>query len=173
MTKTSPNITGLWSHAGSFCAQRVSGRFADHHLSKAQCWLVVSFHEYTRNERAPLPQAALTESEKLVVAMERGMTPLPTDTPLVGEAVMLRGDLWERARALRGEGGFECATQKTACAEGEPVRLGIDPARMSTSAHGDGTPVVDCSGRRLSGSALQGCLPLNRRVDMRLRATPC
>jgi outer membrane protein OmpA-like peptidoglycan-associated protein len=272
-------------------------RVADYHLSKAQCWLDVSFHEYTRNDRGPFPQAALTESEKLVVAMERGVTPLPTDTPLVGEAVMLRPDLWERARALRGEGGFECAAQKTACAEvelvhagnehaqqqwrhakpyvqiaedllarasseaagcrdapvvvpvavaerqlwfgaevvfafdrhgvadirpasraqlealaerlkrdglvvesidlvghadrlnstgnaaynqalsekrvatvrDELVRLGIDPARISTSARGDGTPVVDCSGRGLAPAALRECLLPNRRVDVQVR----
>lgn len=285
-------------------------RVADYHLSKAQCWLDVSFHEYTRNDRGPFPQAALTESEKLVVAMERGVTPLPTDTPLVGEAVMLRPDLWERARALRGEGGFECAAQKTACAEvelvhagnehaqqqwrhakpyvqkaedliaqasseasscrdaaaraavvpavvpaagatvaarqlwlgaevvfefdrsgvadirpasraqlegladrlkreglvvesielvghadrlnrtgnaaynqalsekrvatvrDELVRLGVDPARISTSARGDGTPVVDCSGRGLSQAALRECLLPNRRVDVQVLTAP-
>jgi hypothetical protein len=73
-------------------------RVADYHLSKAQCWLDVSFHEYTRNDRGPFPQAALSESEKLIVAMEQGVTPLPNDTPLVGEAVRLREDLWDRAR---------------------------------------------------------------------------
>lgn len=275
-------------------------RVADYHLSKAQCWLDVSFHEYTRNDRGPFPQAALTESEKLVVAMEQGVSPLPMDTPLVGEAVMLRPDLWERARALRGEGGFECAAQKAACAEvelvhagnehaqqqwrhakpyvqiaedllarasseaascrdapvvvpvapatvaerqlwfgaevvfafdrhgvadirpasraqlealaerlkrdglvvesvdlvghadrlnstgntaynqalsekrvatvrAELVRLGIDPQRISTSARGDGVPVVDCSGRGLAPAALRECLLPNRRVDVQVR----
>jgi OOP family OmpA-OmpF porin len=105
-------------------------RVADYHLAKAQCWLDVSFHEYTRNDRGPFPQAALTESEKLVVAMERGVSPLPTDTPLVGEAVMLRPDLWERARALRGEEGFQCAAQKTACAEVELVHAGNEHAQQ-------------------------------------------
>jgi outer membrane protein OmpA-like peptidoglycan-associated protein len=242
--------------------------------------------------------------------MERGVAPLPDDTPLIGEAVMLRPDLWERARALRGEGGFECAAQKTACAEvelvhagnehaqqqwrhakpyvqkaedllaqasseaascrdasaraavvpavapvagaavaarqqwfgvevvfafdksgvadirpasraqlealaerlkrdnlavesvelvghadrlnrtgnaaynqalsekrvatvrDELVRLGIDPQRITTSARGDGTPVVDCSGRGLSEAALRECLLPNRRVDVQVRATP-
>ena len=275
-------------------------RVGDYHLAKAQCWLDVSFHEYTRNDRGPFPQAALTESEKLVIAMERGVAPLPTDTPLVGEAVMLRPDLWERARALRGEDGFQCAAQKTACAEvelvhagnehaqqqwrhakpyvqkaedliaqasseaaacraavaaapavpatvaaradwfnvevvfafdrhgladirpasrvqlealaerlkrdgvvvesidlvghadrlnrtgnaaynqalsekrvatvrDELIRLGVDPARISTSARGDGTPVVDCDGRGLSQAALQECLLPNRRVDVQAR----
>jgi OOP family OmpA-OmpF porin len=105
-------------------------RVADYHLSKAQCWLDVSFHEYTRNDRGPFPQAALSESEKLVVAMEQGVSPLPTDTPLVGGAVMLRPDLWERARALRGEAGFQCAAPKTACAEVELVHAGNEHAQQ-------------------------------------------
>lgn len=42
----------------------------DHHLAKAQCWLDVSFHEYTRNDRSDFTQEALDESVKLVVAME-------------------------------------------------------------------------------------------------------
>ena len=58
----------------------------DYHLSKAQCWLDVSFHEYTRNDRSAFPQEALTESEKLIVDMENGVSPIPTDTALVNEA---------------------------------------------------------------------------------------
>jgi len=96
----------------------------DYHLSKAQCWLDVSFHEYTRNDRSAFPQEALTESEKLIVGMERGVNPLPMDTPLVNNAARLRPDLWDRAAALRGHGGFACAQQKVACAEVELVHAG-------------------------------------------------
>lgn len=105
-------------------------RVADYHLSKAQCWLDVSFHEYTRNDRGPFPQAALAESEKLIVAMEQGVTPLSDETPLVGEAVRLREDLWARARALRGTAGFQCAAQSTACAEVELVHAGNEHAQQ-------------------------------------------
>jgi OmpA-OmpF porin, OOP family len=96
----------------------------DYHLSKAQCWLDVSFHEYTRNDRSAFPQEAMTESEKLIVGMEGNVSPLPTDTPLVNGAARLRPDLWERAAALRGHAGFRCAQQKTACAEVELVHAG-------------------------------------------------
>ena len=51
----------------------------DYHLAKAQCWLDVSFHEYTRNDRSRFPQAAMNESEKLIVGMESNAT-LGTDT---------------------------------------------------------------------------------------------
>lgn len=96
----------------------------DYHLSKAQCWLDVSLHEYTRNDRSAFPQAALTESEKLVQGMERGTDALPMDTTLVNDAARLRPDLWERATALKGHAGFRCAQQKLACAEVELVHAG-------------------------------------------------
>jgi outer membrane protein OmpA-like peptidoglycan-associated protein len=96
----------------------------DYHLSKAQCWLDVSFHEYTRNDRSAFPQDAMTESEKLIVGMEGNVSPLPTDTPLVNAAARLRPDLWDRAAALRGHAGFRCAQQRLACAEVELVHAG-------------------------------------------------
>ena len=49
----------------------------DYFLSKAQCWLDVSFHEYSRNDRSPFTQEALTESEKLIKGMEANVSPLP------------------------------------------------------------------------------------------------
>jgi hypothetical protein len=91
----------------------------DYHLSKAQCWLDVSLHEYTRNDRSAFPQAALTESEKLVQGMERGAGALPMDTLLVNDAARLRPDLWERAAALKGHAGFRCAQQKLVLRAGE------------------------------------------------------
>jgi len=96
----------------------------DYHLSKAQCWLDVSFHEYTRNDRSPFSQEALTESEKLIVAMERDVRPLPLDTPLVNGAARLRPDLWERLSGIRKHRGFQCAQAKVACAEVELVHAG-------------------------------------------------
>ncbi len=110
---------------GRIKALNDSGRpVRDYHLSKAQCWLDVSFHEYTRNDRSAFPQAAMDESRKLVAAMEQQVTPLPMDTPLVNGAAELRPDLWERANALRGHRGFQCAQQKVACAEVELVHAG-------------------------------------------------
>lgn len=98
-------------------------RLRDYHLSKAQCWLDVSFHEYTRNDRSAFPQEALGEAEKLILAME-GAQPLSDDTPLVNGAERLRADLWERARAVRQGPGAECAQAKVACAEVELVHAG-------------------------------------------------
>lgn len=96
----------------------------DYHLAKAQCWLDVSFHELTRNDRGPFPQAALNESVALIQAMEARRNPLPMDTPLVAGAERLRPDLWQRAQALRGHVGWQCAAAKAACAEVELVHAG-------------------------------------------------
>jgi outer membrane protein OmpA-like peptidoglycan-associated protein len=96
----------------------------DYHLSKAQCWLDVSLHEYTRNDRSAFPQEALTESEKLIVALENKAKILPMDTPLVNGAARLRPDLWERTGVLKQDSGFQCAWPKVACAEVELVHAG-------------------------------------------------
>ncbi len=96
----------------------------DYHLSKAQCWLDVSFHEYSRNDRSDFPQQALAESEKLIVAMEQGADPIANDTPLVNDAKYLRADLWQRLKVLHDAPGFACAAQKAACGEVELVHAG-------------------------------------------------
>lgn len=96
----------------------------DYHLSKAQCWLDVSFHEYSRNDRSDFPQLALDESVKVIDGMERGVSPMPTDTPLVNDARYLREDLWKRLRVIHGTPGFECAQQAVACGEVELVHAG-------------------------------------------------
>lgn len=119
------DLTSYESMQGRIKALNDAGRpVRDYHLSKAQCWLDVSFHEYTRNDRSAFPQAALTESEKLVVGMEQGQSSLPTDTPLVNNAARLREDLWQRLGAIHGTPGFSCAQQAVACGEVELVHAG-------------------------------------------------
>jgi OOP family OmpA-OmpF porin len=102
----------------------------DHHLAKAQCWLDTSFHEYTRNDRGPWPQAALTEAETLVRAMEARQQPLSMDTPLVAGAERIRPDLWQRAAALRSHAGWPCAQARAACGEVELVHAGHEQAQL-------------------------------------------
>lgn len=98
-------------------------RVDNYHLSKAQCWLDTSFHEYTRNDRGGYPQAALDESVKLISALENGTDP-GWETPLVNGAEKLRLDLWAKYDSLKQHAGFKCATQATACAEVELVHAG-------------------------------------------------
>lgn len=96
---------------------------ADYHLSKAQCWLDVSLHEYTRNDRSPFPQEALTESDEILVALEAKEKP-NGETPLVNDADRLREDLWQKTADLKTAPGFSCYAQKVACAEVELVHAG-------------------------------------------------
>ena len=119
------DLTGYEHTQGRIQALNDAGRpIRDYHLSKAQCWLDVSFHEYSRNDRSAFPQEALTESEKLIVGMEQSVTPLPTDTPLVNGAARVREDLWKRLGAIHGTPGFACAQQAVACGEVELVHAG-------------------------------------------------
>lgn len=98
-------------------------RVADYQLSKAQCWLDVSFHEYSRNDRGGFPQAALSESQRIIGALETGQD-AGWATPLVNHAEKLRPDLWARYDALKQSAGFSCAAQQTACGEVELVHAG-------------------------------------------------
>ena len=96
----------------------------DYHLSKSQCWLDVSFHEYTRNDRGAFPQLALSESAKLLNAIQAAVAPLPMETPLINDAARLRPDLWSATAGLRSHAGWSCAQAKAACAEVELVHAG-------------------------------------------------
>ena len=97
----------------------------DYYLSKAQCWLDVSAHEYTRNDRSSFPQLALAQSAAIIDALESGATPNPgAATPLVNDAARVRPDLWARFDALKQGTGAVCAAQKVACGEVELVHAG-------------------------------------------------
>ena len=96
----------------------------DYRLSKAQCWLDVSLHEYSRNDRSDFPQAAMTESEKLIISLEQGSPVIPLDTPLVNGAARLRPDLWARTAELHRMVGAQCGWPQLACAEVELVHAG-------------------------------------------------
>jgi OOP family OmpA-OmpF porin len=100
-------------------------RVGDYYLSKAQCWLDVSLHEYTRNDRSAFPQLALQQGAQIVQAMESGAPTNPgRQTPLLNDADQLRDDLWARFAKMKSAPGFSCAAQKIACAEVELVHAG-------------------------------------------------
>jgi OmpA-OmpF porin, OOP family len=104
-------------------------RVASYSLAKAQCWLDVSLHETTRNDRSNFPKLAYEESFKITDYLEKGGTVAaaanPANaTPLVNDAAKLRQDLWDAAAKLKGHAGYRCAEQKTACAEVELVHAG-------------------------------------------------
>ena len=97
----------------------------DYALSKAQCWLDVSLHEYTRNDRSAFPQEALSQAAGILTALENNSTPNPAEqTPLVNNADKLREDLWTKAGTLMQAPAKVCYAQKVACAEVELAHAG-------------------------------------------------
>ena len=119
------DLQGYEAMQGRIQALNERGRpISDYHLSKAQCWLDTSFHEYTRNDRSSYPQDALTESEKLIEGMESDVPQLSSETALINGAKHLRDDLWQRLKAIHGTPGFACAQPKVACGEVELVHAG-------------------------------------------------
>ena len=100
-------------------------RLGSYALAKAQCWLDVSFHEYTRNDRGGFPRASLTQAQGILDQLEAGQNPDVSETPLVNDARRLRDDLWARHDRLRQDTeGMQCAAARLACAEVELVHAG-------------------------------------------------
>lgn len=104
-------------------------RVSSYSLSKAQCWLDVSYHEFSRNDRSKFVPEALQESQKITDFLAEGFDPEHLDnpahaTPLVNGAALLRQDLWDTAANLKLQPGFSCAAQQVSCAEVELVHAG-------------------------------------------------
>lgn len=98
-------------------------------LAKAQCWLDVSFHEYTRNDRSDFPQLAFDESRKITDFLAGGGSLVSPDnpalkTPLLNEAARLRDDLWALGGMFKSRKGWQCAQAAVACGEVELVHAG-------------------------------------------------
>ena len=94
-------------------------------LAKAQCWLDVSFHEYTRNDRSAFPAQAWTQSHRITDELKAsGESATARETPLINGATRLRPDLWAKLDGLKNAEGFACAQALVACAEVELVHAG-------------------------------------------------
>ena len=130
----------------------------DYHLAKAQCWLDVSFHEYTRNDRGAFPQEALDQSLALVQLMEQNAAPLPMDTALVNNADRLRPDLWELAGKVKAHEGLQCVAPRVACAEVELVHAGNENRQQGWRR---GNPYVQMAEKLLAPAVAmaEACVP--------------
>lgn len=104
---------------------------SDYRLAKAQCWLDVSLHEYSRNDRSSFSQQALTEADHILSALSDGRTPNPAEkTPLINNADKIRADLWTQLDSLKQGKGLACYGQQVACAEVELVHAGNEHAQQ-------------------------------------------
>jgi outer membrane protein OmpA-like peptidoglycan-associated protein len=138
-------------------------RVASYSLAKAQCWLDVSFHEYSRNDRSPFPQAALTESHRITQYLAQGGDAAGAanparQTPLVNNAARVRPDLWDRATQLKDHAGYRCAEQRVACAEVELVHAGNEQNQQGWR---HAKPYVQIAEDQLAeaAQAAQACVP--------------
>ena len=118
-------------------------------IAKAQCWLDVSFHEMTRNDRSRFTLDAINESYRITEFLRTGQTiaaPLYGDkavvngsldapsanpasqTLLINNGQRLRTDLWDKAasyKTMPGYGGpSACGERQVACAEVELAHAG-------------------------------------------------
>ncbi|MEX8520888.1 MAG: OmpA family protein, partial [Leptothrix sp. (in: b-proteobacteria)] len=115
--------------------ERGGHRLRSYSLAKAQCWLDVSFHEYTRNDRSSFPLAALQQSSQITRYLASGGAVTgeanpARQTPLLNNAPKLRADLWAQVEQLKGQPGARCAEQLLACAEVELVHAGNEHAQQ-------------------------------------------
>lgn len=125
------NNKGYEAQQGAIKTLNDSGqhRVSSYSLSKAQCWLDVSYHEFSRNDRSKFVPEALQESQKITDFLAEGFDPEHLDnpahaTPLVNDAALLRQDLWDTAANLKLQPGYSCAAQQVSCAEVELVHAG-------------------------------------------------
>ncbi len=151
-------------------------RVASYSLAKAQCWLDVSLHEYTRNDRSNFPKLAYEESFKITDYLEKGgavaaATNPANATPLVNDAAKLRPDLWEAAAKLKSHAGFRCAEQKTACAEVELVHAGNE---FNQQQWRHAKPYVQIAEDLIGDAqrAAEACIPAPAPVAPRVVAAP-
>lgn len=138
-------------------------RVASYSLAKAQCWLDVSFHEFSRNDRSMFPQRALNESFKITDYLARGGDVASPDnpaaqTPGVLEATRLRPDLWAQAEHIKRQPGYRCAENLVACSE---VALAHADHEFRQQQWRHAQPYVQMAEDRLdqAQAALRACTP--------------
>ncbi len=94
--------------------------------AKAQCWLDVSFQEYTRNDRSSFVEEAFLESTKITTALATGSGQPWLQNPLLNQATNRPeplAQLWARVNQL-SDSQRRCKPAQTACAEVELVHAG-------------------------------------------------
>jgi OmpA-OmpF porin, OOP family len=147
-------------------------------LSKAKCWLEVSFHEYTRNDRSAFAQDALTESQRITQHLAgtqvasapnavNGSLGIATGSPasqtlLINGGQRLRSDLWSKAdayKAMPGYGGAQmCGERQVACAE---VQLAHAGNEINQQGWRHARPYIQLAedGLEAAKKAIDACVP--------------
>ena len=95
-------------------------------LAKAQCWLDTAKTQYHENDRTGYIEEAMTESQKIIQALEASKTAkVGYETPLVARSTRLRDDLWaDLSKFKTNDATLVCNARTVACAEVRLVRAG-------------------------------------------------
>lgn len=99
---------------------------ASYSLGKAQCWLDSARTQYAENDRTGYVEESLTESIKIIQALEADKTAKAGfDTPLIARSTRLRDDLWAQFGQFKAQGNtLVCNGRTVACGEVKLVRAG-------------------------------------------------
>jgi OmpA-OmpF porin, OOP family len=129
-------------------------------LAKAQCWLDTAKTQYHENDRTGYIEESLTESQKIIQALEANKNANPGfDTPLVARSTRLRDDLWmELGKYKNNATTLACNARTVACAEVRLVRAGHAEEQTGWRA---ATPHVMMAedGLRRAGVEAASCAP--------------
>jgi OmpA-OmpF porin, OOP family len=127
--------------------------------AKAQCWLDVSFQEYTRNDRSSFVEEAFLESTKITEALRTRQGQPWAQTPLVNQATPAPAPiaaLWQRANNLSAT-QRACNPVQSACAEVELVHAGNE---WNQGGANHAQPYLLVAERYISQAEAGGCAPV-------------
>jgi OmpA-OmpF porin, OOP family len=147
-------------------------------LSKSRCWLEVSFHEYTRNDRSIFAQDAYTEAKRITQYLAKspvseppvavnGSLGIATDNPatqtlLLDHGQRLRSDLWVLANNYKKHPGYghaqACGEAQVACAE---VQLAHAGHEINDQGWRHARPYIQLAENELAEAkkVIEGCVP--------------
>ncbi len=127
--------------------------------AKAQCWLDVSFQEYTRNDRSSFVEEAFLESKKITTALRAGGNEQPwLVLPLVNKATNKPAPLaalWQRMMAITVE-QRQCKPIQSACAEVELIHAGNE---WNQGGYNHAKPYIALADRYISQAEQALCAP--------------
>ncbi len=95
-------------------------------LAKAQCWLDTAKTQYHENDRTGYIEESMTESQKIIQALEANNTAkVGYETLHIARSTRLRDDLWAQLSKFKdNESTLTCNARTVACAEVRLVRAG-------------------------------------------------
>ena len=140
-------------------------------LAKAQCWLDTAKTQYHENDRTGYIEESLTESEKIIKALElNNKAQVGFDTPLVARSSRLRDDLWLRLSGFKAKDeSLACNARTVACAEVRLVRAGHADEQTGWRAATPHVQMVEDALRRAEEEA-KACAPVQ--APLVARAAP-